>query len=273
MPHNTNVTNVEPPYGGYPKVVEAGWNDNYLPIWLQNAGYNTYYVGKLWNSHSLTNYNNPYARGFNGSDFLLDPHTYRYYDSVMTRNGEKPVSYQGKYQTDIIKDKAHGFLDEALSHKDRPWMLTVAPTAPHSNGSFDPSTKDDWFGEPEVPPRHRNLFKDYKVPRDASFNKPIQGGVGWVGGLPELSEQLVDYNDEFQRLRLRALQSVDEMIDSLLVQLERAGALDNTYVFFSTDNGYHIGQHRMFPGKNCGYGELLRGKSVIAILTSLCYFL
>ena len=47
MPHNTNVTDVGLPYGGYPKVVSAGWNDNYLPLWMQDAGYNTYYVGKV----------------------------------------------------------------------------------------------------------------------------------------------------------------------------------------------------------------------------------
>ena len=75
--------------------------------------------------------------------------------------------------------------------------------------------------------------------------------------LPELNETVVQYNDEFQRRRLRALQAVDEMIGSLISKLEDAGVLDNTYVVFSTDNGYHIGQHRMNPGKNCGYGEFL----------------
>jgi hypothetical protein len=27
------------------------------------------------------------------------------------------------------------------------------------------------------------------------------------------------------------------------------GALDNTYIFFACDNGYHLGQHRLPPGK------------------------
>lgn len=256
MPHNTNVTDVNPPYGGYPKVVEAGWNDNYLPLWMQEAGYNTYYVGKLWNAHSTTTYNNPYARGFNSSDFLLDPNTYRYYDAVMTRNGAKPQSYSGKYSTDVIADKASGFLDEALSHKDQPWMLTVAPTAPHSNGSHDPSRNVDWFGDPEYPSRYADLFKDYQIPRDASFNKPIQGAVGWVKELTELNDTLIQYNDEFQRKRLRALQAVDDMIGNLIEKLDKAGALDNTYIFFAADNGYHISQHQMNPGKNCGYGKL-----------------
>ncbi|KAF4462349.1 hypothetical protein FALBO_10837, partial [Fusarium albosuccineum] len=35
--------------------------------------------------------------------------------------------------------------------------------------------------------------------------------------------------------------------------LESAGQLDNTYIFYTTDNGYHISQHRMDPGKACGY--------------------
>ena len=33
--------------GGYPKFISEGLNDDYLPIWLQEGGVNTYYVGKL----------------------------------------------------------------------------------------------------------------------------------------------------------------------------------------------------------------------------------
>lgn len=254
MPHNTNVTDVKPPYGGYPKVVSAGWNDNYLPLWMQDAGYNTYYVGKLWNTHTEDNYNKPYARGFNGSDFLLDPWTYRYYYARMTRNGAAPVAYDGNYSTDVISDKAAGFLDDALKH-DRPWMLTVAPNAPHANGSFSPQRNATWFGEPEYAPRHANLFKGVKAPRGASFNKEIEGSVSWLQRLPELNQTMIDYIDHFQRCRLRALRAVDEMIERLVDKLEKAGELDNTYIFFSTDNGYHLGQHKMQPGKDCGYGR------------------
>lgn len=44
-----------------------GVNDNYLPIWIQAAGYATYYVGKIWNAHGLANYNTTFVKGFNGS--------------------------------------------------------------------------------------------------------------------------------------------------------------------------------------------------------------
>lgn len=89
--HNTNITDVNPPYGnwkiiywppfppekslsdgplllgGYPKFVAQGFNDKYLPVWLQEAGYNTYYTGKLFNYHTIDNYNSPEAAGFTDS--------------------------------------------------------------------------------------------------------------------------------------------------------------------------------------------------------------
>jgi N-acetylglucosamine-6-sulfatase len=35
--------------GGYKEIVRNGFNTDYLPIWLQNHGYDTYYTGKLYN--------------------------------------------------------------------------------------------------------------------------------------------------------------------------------------------------------------------------------
>jgi len=78
-PVQTNVTDLFPPYGGYPKFVEVGLNEDWLPTQLQALGYNTYYTGKLFNHHTVDNYHSPYVKGFNGSDFLLDPYTYEYY--------------------------------------------------------------------------------------------------------------------------------------------------------------------------------------------------
>lgn len=69
--HNTNVTNVVPPYGGYPKFVSQGLNDKYLPVWLQESGYNTYYTGKLFNAHSVDNYDSPHAAGWTASVSLI----------------------------------------------------------------------------------------------------------------------------------------------------------------------------------------------------------
>ncbi len=48
---------------------------------------------------------------------------------------------------------------------------------------------------------------------------------------------------------------MDELVDGLIARLEAHGILDNTYIVFSSDNGFHIGQHRLQPGKTCGYEE------------------
>jgi hypothetical protein len=53
--------------GGYPKFVAQGFNEDYFPVWLQREGYNTYYTGKLFNAHTIYNYNSPYPGGFTGS--------------------------------------------------------------------------------------------------------------------------------------------------------------------------------------------------------------
>lgn len=57
---------------------------------------------------------------------------------------------------------------------------------------------------------------------------------------------------------MRALQGVDELVESLVTRLEDSGQIDNTYIIFTSDNGFHIGQHRLPPGKTCGFEEDIR---------------
>lgn len=155
--------------GGYPKFASQGFNDDWFPVWMQNAGYNTYYTGKLMNSHSVDSYNHPFVKGFNGSDFLLDPYTYSYYNSTYQRNHEPPKSYQGRYTTDVTNEKALGFLNDALK-SDRPFFLTAAPIAPH--GNIDPSSLAGTtkMTDPVPEPKYRHLFQDVKLPRTPNFN-------------------------------------------------------------------------------------------------------
>jgi N-acetylglucosamine-6-sulfatase len=162
--------------GGYPKFISQGLNKNYLPLWLQSAGYNTYYVGKLFNAQKVTNYDKPHAAGFTGSEFLLDPFTYEYRNATFQRNHDLPVSYEGQYSTDIVASKAYGFLDDAVASK-KPFMLTVAPVAPHSNVHIiDKNINGNYSGSsatqsPPVPAdRHKHLFPHAKVPRNDAFN-------------------------------------------------------------------------------------------------------
>ncbi|KAF2720298.1 arylsulfatase [Polychaeton citri CBS 116435] len=259
--HNTNVTDLNPPYGGYPKFVDGGFNDNYLPIWLQEAGYNTYYIGKFLNGQRVTNYDKPFAKGWTGSEFLLDPFTYEYLNATFQRNHDPPVSYEGQYLTDVLANKSYGFLDDAIE-SDKPFLLTIAPIAPHSNVHiYDKYIDGNYSGTsaqqaPPVPAeRHKHLFNEVVVPRTPHFNPIEPNGVAWISQLPHQNQTNVDYNDDWYRNRLRALQAVDEMIDEVVRRLEHAGIIDDTYIVFSTDNGYHVGQHRLQPGKQCAYEE------------------
>src|SRR5262249_55415127 len=45
---------------------------------------------------------------------------------------------------------------------------------------------------------------------------------------------------------------------AVVAKLQAAGQLDNTYIFFTSDNGYHLGNHRQIEGKIAPYQEELR---------------
>lgn len=88
------------------------------------------------------------------------------------------------------------------------------------------------------------------------FPKP--SGVSWIRQLSQLNETAVSYLDDYYRARLQALQGVDEIVEQVIHQLDSAGLLDDTYVVYSSDNGFHLGQHRLPPGKECGFDEDIR---------------
>lgn len=89
--------------------------------------------------------------------------------------------------------------------------------------------------------------------------------------MDQLNDTVVDYLDDWYRNRILALQSVDDMVDDILRRLEKdKDVLDNTYLIYTSDNGYHVGQHRLAPGKTCGIEEdinvpfIIRGPGVEA---------
>jgi N-acetylglucosamine-6-sulfatase len=249
MAHNTNVTNVQPPWGGYPKFIQNGYNDHHLGLWLQQSGYNTYYSGKLFNGHTTSNYNKPLMSGYTESQFFLEPYAYEYFNVTVTRNGRAPENHKGFYSTDLIAQTAQEFLDSALKTPEKPFFMALAPVAPHAWLQEVPVTKS---GPPLVAERHRGLFKDYKIPRNKNFNPDQPSSVNWISRLPKLNSTVLEWNDEYQRLRMRSLLAVDEMVGNVVRRLESEGVLDNTYIFYTSDNGFHISQHRLHPGKMCG---------------------
>ncbi|TXT08809.1 hypothetical protein VHUM_02937 [Vanrija humicola] len=256
--HNHNITYVTKPWGGWEVFNNYGYVGKTLPDWLQRAGYDTFYVGKLMNDHTADNCESLPVSGFTSSDFLVDPYTYDYWNPGFSRDNGPVKVYKNQYSTDILARKSIDYLKRALEF-DRPFMLTIAPIAPHSwidskrlGGGKDFSRG---FNIPASAPRHANLFATERAPRHESWNPDEPHGVSWVRQLPKLNTTQEYYLDEFYRGRLRALQAVDELVERVVEKVEKAGKLDNTYIIYTADNGFAIGSHRRQPGKTLGFEE------------------
>ena len=184
---------------------------------------------------------------------LIAPNIYTFYTPVFSTNNGPLEAYTGTYQTDIISDKSIAILDGLANDKTNPFLFVISPTAPHDEVWFVNGTTE--FTPPVPAKRHEHLFKDAKAPRDPSFNPEVQDKVSWIGSLPRLDESEVDRIDAIYRARLQSLQATDELVERIIKRLEHNGQLDNTYIVYTTDNGYHLGTHRMFSGKQTPFEE------------------
>ena len=194
----------------------------------------------------------------NHLSFLLEPYTYQYFNTVFTNGPNEPLLYDlTTHTTDLTEAKTLAFLDDAAK-SGRPWFMMVAPLSPHVEllGTNNQAKPNVSYGpgilNPPVPqPKYANAFPGAKVPRTPNFNPSFPSGGGWIRNLPQQDDANVASNDDLYRNRLQVLAGVDDMIGNFVSALEDKGILDNTYIVYSADNGYHIGQHRLQPGKKC----------------------
>jgi arylsulfatase A-like enzyme len=238
--HSHEVFSTEGPTGGFEKFHRLGHEDSTLATWLHGAGYRTILLGKYLNGYPLDDrtYRPP---GWNEWNSPVAGNPYQGFDYKMNENG-RVIAYGGReadYLTDVL---AHKAVDLLRRDTGTPVFLYVATYAPHY---------------PATPaPRHRRLFKNARVPRSPSFNEAD------VSDKPAprspLTPSEIEDIDALYRERVRSLQAVDEMIDRIVTVLEESGRLGNTYLFVTSDNGFHMGQHRLRPQKATPYEEDLR---------------
>jgi len=101
---------------------------------------------------------------------LLDPGTYVYYNATLQRNQEPPRNFPGEYNTDLIADRALGFLDEAAA-SDKPFFIGAMPIGPHTEVSPLQGPGGIPIFLPPVPAeRHKDLYQGVKIPRTYNFN-------------------------------------------------------------------------------------------------------
>jgi arylsulfatase A-like enzyme len=163
----------------------------------------------------------------------------------MNDNGK--LSQPGEYQPDRLGRLASEFI---AASGERPFFLYLAPGAPHMPA--DPA------------PRHAALFPDERAPRTPSFDEQdIRDKPRWLRALAPFNDGDVRRIDRFYRRRLQTLVAADEMVARVLAALEQHRRLGDTYVFFTSDNGFLQGQHRFPWGKNAPYEESVRVPLVV----------
>ncbi|MGB2711551.1 MAG: sulfatase-like hydrolase/transferase, partial [Conexibacter sp.] len=113
---------------------------------------------------------------------------------------------------------------------------------------------------PAVPARRdAHRFATLTAPRDPSFDEADMGDKPrWLRDHRALGAQRIARIDATYRKRVRAVQAIDRMIGRLQQRLRAQGVDDDTYVVFSSDNGFHLGQHRLTPGKLTAYDADVR---------------
>jgi arylsulfatase A-like enzyme len=108
------------------------------------------------------------------------------------------------------------------------------------------------------------MFAHAALPRTPAFDEAdVSDKPDFVRRMPPLDQDHIRrLEDEYQR-RLASLQAVDDMVERIVRALETVGALDSTYVIYSSDNGFHMGEHRLPAGKDFAYEEDIRVPAVV----------
>ncbi len=243
--HNHHVMGNTPPQGGY-----TVFNDkNALPVWLQKAGYRTIHIGKMPNGFGTeTNETyvppgwGPFAGGAGPGEFygFIKPAS-AYTDFALDENGVLSQYPPDAYQTTTYGDLAVQRINAHFSnHASDPLYMQVQFFAPH-----DPATPE---------PKYQNAFATQPLPIDPSFNeKNVKDKPGWIRVIRRFGPGLIAKIQTRYQHRLETLLSVDDQIERIVNDLAARGQLENTYLIFTSDNGFMQGQHRLHQGKFAPY--------------------
>ena len=218
-----------------------------IAVGLKKAGYRTSWIGKYINGYPSPASKTYIPPGWNNwlgrlaASNGADPYNYR-----LNENGVV-VSYgqlTRDYAADVYFNKALRFIDRS-SAANVPFFVAISVTAPH-----DPSTPA---------PRHASLFATAEAPKPVSFNETdVSDKPAFISSLLPFDRDEILATDEYYRQRIRSLQAVDEGLTKLVNKLVALNKLDQTYIFFMSDNGMLFGEHRIRPSKGGPHNESIR---------------
>ena len=244
--HNHRVLRNTGDDAGFTAFRESGAESNTIATGLDAVGYETALIGKYLNGYASPRQESNYVPP--GWDFWVagvDHDAYNNFNYDLNVNGKivRHGNNARDYLTDVLAAHALDFLDQSAG-SNQPFFLYLAPYCTPFARDSRPS-----------PPRH---VRGESAPRTPAFNeRSIQDKPDWVQSSP-LSEERIRRIDSGYRQRLESLMAVDEMIDLVVRRLDQRGALANTYIFFLSDNGYFLGEHRLRHGKDAPYDAAIR---------------
>ena len=274
--HSHGVKGNVQPNGGYFGFSFRAADTHNLAVWLQNAGYRTIHVGKFLNGYGDEPFDNGTAvpPGWSAWHSVLKADTnHYYYGYTLNNNGqlEGPYGDSGSwesreysvrddigcplaplnglpcfYETDTLTRVAN---EELLgTSPEQPFYLQLDYTAPH--GDFRKPAG------PEPAPRHYNWFLGAPYPHDRSQGF-AEGNVSdkpsFIRDAPYLSLNDIHTYRVYYQKSLDSLRAVDDGVKQVIDTLGYLHRLRNTYVIFTSDNGFFFGEHRLTGGKFLAY--------------------
>jgi len=234
-PHDNGVFTNSGRDGGYAAYQSHGDQLRSYAVALQDAGYRTGFMGKYLNGYDASD---PVPPGWDSwAGVGLGYREYDYdmnVDGVVEHYGAEPQDYL----TDVLSHRAGDFIDRAAS-AGKPFMLQVSTFAPHA---------------PYVPPvRYAESFPGLTYPRTPAYDRTPDNALPWLSSRTPLAPSDPGRIDRIFRKRVQAGRAVDDLVAHIESVLKARGVADNTYLVFSSDNGYHMGDYRLMPGKQTAF--------------------
>jgi len=235
-PHDTGVFKNVGKDGGYLVFRARGNEQSTFATSFSAAGYRTAFLGKYLNGYEPMQHH-PIPPGWNtwvvaGNGYLEFRYVFNQ-DGQLVQHGFKPEDYL----TDVVSDLGVRFIEQ---NRGQPFFIEIATFAPHA--PYTPA------------PRDANAFPGLRAPRSPAYNAPHDADAPhWLAAHPALTEADMESIDRDFRKRAQSVLAVDKMIGELQAAVAAIGQAQNTYFFFSSDNGYHMGEYRLMPGKMTAY--------------------
>jgi N-acetylglucosamine-6-sulfatase len=253
LPHNTRIFTNTPPNGGFHAFRHRGEEASTFATALRGGGYRTALMGKYLNGYlplGRAGARRPYVPpGWTQWDVAGDG--YREFNYLLNENGliaahaRRPTDYL----TDVLAAKGVDFIQRS-AQAGQPFLLELSTFAPHA--PYTPA------------PRDRHGFQKVRAPRTAGFDVRSSHPPAWLAADRPLPRGWIRLIDRGFRKRVRSVQAVDRLLARVEDALRTEGVAGNTYVIFSSDNGYHMGEHRLLPGKLTAFDSDIRVPLIVS---------